>query len=183
SRPPWPLLIAHLFIWNEKYFDQPLHNLRLIGRILQPCALFSQMSWLTERTQFNLCWAYDKQTGSAHFRRRLLRLAVSLLRGELLRLVLPAWQRWGLARFRHVWRDWRNSHHSCRPAKSSERFAPWRQSYRHQRREGGRALGHNECRVSLAARLALFDDRRAQRPGTDFRLANHSATARPFSVV
>src|SRR5215813_11770246 len=28
------------------------HSLRLIGRILQPCALFSQMSWLTEQTQF-----------------------------------------------------------------------------------------------------------------------------------
>src|SRR5262245_14708001 len=24
SRPFWPLLVAHLFTWNDKYFDQPL---------------------------------------------------------------------------------------------------------------------------------------------------------------
>src|SRR5262245_11586063 len=24
SRPLWPLLVAHLFTWDDKYFDQPL---------------------------------------------------------------------------------------------------------------------------------------------------------------
>src|SRR5262245_53416652 len=24
SRPLWPLLVAHLFIWDDKYFSQPL---------------------------------------------------------------------------------------------------------------------------------------------------------------
>jgi hypothetical protein len=29
SRPLWPLLVAHLFIWNDKYFDQPLPQLAI----------------------------------------------------------------------------------------------------------------------------------------------------------
>src|SRR5215813_15403163 len=29
SRPLWPLLVAHLFIWNDKYFDQPLPQLEI----------------------------------------------------------------------------------------------------------------------------------------------------------
>jgi hypothetical protein len=29
SRPLWPWLVAHLFIWNDKYFDQPLPQLAI----------------------------------------------------------------------------------------------------------------------------------------------------------
>src|SRR5262245_15548044 len=51
SRPLWTLLVAHLFIWDDKYFDQPLSQLAIDWESSSAQSqFFSNARWINEVT-------------------------------------------------------------------------------------------------------------------------------------